>query len=215
MGIQILGNSGTVAEVEVASRAQRITTRPIDVGALGSYVVDTMTGTMAAGLAAAAPVYSFRWGSTNTALIRSITLSMASLGTAFTAGVGIFDIIVARSFTVADTGGTSILPTGNSNKLRTSFATTLVSDLRQSSTATLTAGTRTLDGAAFAAQMFAVTAVANTVMLPSTQIVLPDAAGKWPLVLAQNEGFVVRATVPATGTWQMRVAVAWDEVSSF
>jgi hypothetical protein len=35
------------------------------------------------------------------------------------------------------------------------------------------------------------------------------------LLLAQNEGFVVRATVPATGTWQFGVTVVWTEVASY
>ncbi len=214
MALQLQGFSGTVGEVESATRAARTTVRPTDV--LGSYALSTMTGTMAAGLAGAAPVFSCRWGSaSNVALIRKVAISMASLGTAFTAGVGVIDMIAARSFTVADSSGTSILPTSNSQKRKTAFAATLMSDIRLSSTATLTAGTRTLDGAAMAGQMFTVSVAAQTVMLPVTNIWAPDWSGEWPLVLAQNEGFILRATVPATGTWQMRVDLEWSEIASF
>lgn len=43
----------------------------------------------------------------------------------------------------------------------------------------------------------------------------PDQSSAWPLELAANEGFIVRATVPATGTWQAQVTVEWSEVNVF
>lgn len=36
--------------------------------------------------------------------------------------------------------------------------------------------------------------------------------GKWPLVFVQNEGFIIRATVPATGVWDFDVLLEWDEI---
>jgi hypothetical protein len=36
-----------------------------------------------------------------------------------------------------------------------------------------------------------------------------------PMVLAQNEGVVIRATVPATGTWGHGVTMAWSEVATY
>jgi hypothetical protein len=39
--------------------------------------------------------------------------------------------------------------------------------------------------------------------------------GEQPLQLANNEGFVVQATVPATGTWTFSVQVCRDEVSAY
>ena len=216
MALVLAGNAGVVVEVESNHRAMRTTARPPDVGSLGAYQIDTVTGTMAAGLSAASPVYSYRWGSANVALIRRVAVAMSSLGTGFTAGVGLFEMLAARSFTASDTGGTGIVPTGNSQKKRTSFGTTVVTDLRQSSTATLTAGTRTLDSQPVAAIMFAVSTATNTVMLQTTNIWSQlDGSVEWPLVLAQNEGFILRATVPATGTWQMRVAVEWTELATF
>ena len=215
MAIQIQGNAGVVAEVDSTHRAQRITPRPIDVGSLGAYSLLATTGTMAAGLGASAPIFSARWTSASSlALIRAVRISLTSLGTAFTAGVGFFDIIAARTFTASDSAGTAVLPTGNSNKRRTSFATTGFGDLRISSTATLTAGTRTLDGAALSGVRFGVTAVANTTMLSTAALWAPDIYVDlaWPLVLAQNEGFIIRATVPATGTWQADIIIDWDEI---
>jgi hypothetical protein len=36
-------------------------------------------------------------------------------------------------------------------------------------------------------------------------------ADSYPLLFAQNEGFIIRATVPATGTWAFAVTVDWNE----
>jgi hypothetical protein len=36
--------------------------------------------------------------------------------------------------------------------------------------------------------------------------------GEMPLLLAQNEGFLLRATVPQTGTWSFSIAAEWDEI---
>jgi len=216
MPLQLIGNSGVVAEVS-PGRAFRVENRPLDVGALGSYALAMTTGTMAAGLAATAPIFSFRWANaTNNAIIRKVVVSMGSLVTGFAAGIGIFRLMPARSFSASDSGGTPATLTGNNMKRRTSFGTTLAADIRIASTATLTAGTRTLDANEVAAIQFTVTATAQTVHLPPSQGVLwtPDQAAEWPLVLAQNEGFIIQATVPATGTWQGQVNIEWAEIAA-
>lgn len=214
MALPIIGNGGVIAEVDANSRALRATIRPIDVGALGAYSWAGITGTVAAGAGALSPWFSFRWGdATRSCLIRKVRVSLQSL-TGFTAGNGLIDMIVARAFTASDTGGTASVPTGNSQKLRTGMGTTLVTDLRIATTAALGAGTRTLDGAPLADLAFSVNATANSVQLPTADIYLPMDDG-WPLVLVQNEGFILRATVPATGTWNARARVYWEEVAAF
>ncbi len=216
-GIQLVGNanSSTAVEVEVNTKAARFTPRPIDYGSLGIYSLAGASGIMAAGLGAAAPIYSFRWGNaTNLALIKKIIFSAGDTATAFTAGTFLFNMFVARSFSASDTGGTSILPTGNSNKLRTSMGTTLLTDVRISSTATLTAGTRTLDGQPLSNLVSSDPATAGDDIIAPYPLFLAN-AGDYPLVLAQNEGFVIQATVPATGTWTFGVTTVWEEVAAY
>ena len=196
---------------------QKIIVRPNDVGALGSYAFLATTGTMAAGLAADSPIFSFRWG-TDTgmlALIKEIRISMNSLGTGFTAGVGKFQAFIARSFSASDTGGTAVTLTGNQAKKRTSFGASLVTDARISSTATLTAGTRTKDTLPFAGLHFAVPTTTNFVILPTAGLWLPNHGGEWPIVLGHDEGIVIQATVPATGTWNGLVHMVWDEIGAY
>jgi len=189
---------------------------PMTVGPalLGSYCMGANTGTMAAGLGAGAPIFSFRYGGAALAIVRRISSEADDVTTALAAGAGKFDLIAARSFTASDTGGTAGTLTGNNGKLRTSFATTAISDFRISSTATLTAGTRTLDAQPLASVEFPVSTTADAGLLPTTDFIRQN-IGESPLVLATNEGFVIQATVPGTGTWSASVRVCWDEVSSF
>ncbi len=219
MAIQVQGNAGTVAEVETNTRAVRVVQRPTDVGALGAYSCGLTTGTMAAGLGAAASFWSIRNSSTNVAVVRSVTLSMGSLGTGFAVGSATFNLLFARNFTVSNGGGTAATLTGNNCKLKTAFATTGIADIRISATAAITGSSWTLDSQPLGAVNAAITASTNIVFIPTTQL-LPGPQGglagiQWPVVLAQNEGLLIQATVPATGTWQAQVLVAWEELTSY
>jgi len=225
------GASAALTDVGANTKAARIEIRPTDVGSLGSYSMATLSGTMAAGLGAGSTIYSIRWGdATRAMLLRRLSMVARNAGTAFAAGVFNFELVVARSFTASDTGGTNLTPTGNSQKRRTSFGTTLITDIRTSSTATLTAGTRTLDVQThnLIRGMVPATAVnypfvgkgvgnlpgasINAFSLDWQDLFSTDVSNEWPLVFVQNEGCIIRATVPATGTWEFGVLVEWSEV---
>ena len=181
---------------------------------LGAYAAVGKSGTIAAGQSAASPVFAFRWGDTTLGklgVVDRITASVSSLGTGFTAGVGYLDAVIARAFTASDSGGTSMTLTTTNARRRTSYGTTLLTDAQIANTAALTAGTRTLDSQAFGALMFPVTTATNFVHLATSNLWAPDPRD--PLVFAQDEGFIIRATVPATGTWQLVVGVEWREVN--
>lgn len=219
-GIQIVGNTNntTAVEVETNTNALRTVVRPDDYGSLGIYHQGANNGTtaMAAALAAASPIFSFRWGNaSNIAVVKRVLFEMGSGGTGFAAGSAQFNMFAARSFTASDTGGTSILPATNGNKLRTSMGTTLLTDLRISATATLTAGTRTLDTNPLASITVPISATASTQFVPVKSTLFDQRVAEYPLVLAQNEGFVIQATVPGTGTWFFGVQITWEELASY
>lgn len=183
---------------------------------LGAYTAGSVSGTMAAGLAADAAIISFRWGDTSRiCAVERVILSAQVQGTAFATGAASFGLILARAFTASDSGGTAVTLTTNNAKRRTNMPTSLVTDFRFSSTAALTAGTRTLDA------QDAVRVAVNPGTATTGQILAPtalwDAIGGLvhPLVLAQDEGFIVRATVPATGTWTFAFAVDWAELDRY
>lgn len=216
MSTQLNGfTTANVAEVEATTKALRVTPKPIDYGALGIYAVGSPTGVMSAGLGAAAPIFSFRWGDSSgkVAVIKKVLVSAGGI-TAFTAGQVTLSLVRLLSFTASDSAGTSLVPSGNMNKLRTSMATSLVTDLRISSTITLTAGTRTPDTNPIGSATGSTTATAGTVMMPPTELFRASAAD-YPLVFAQNEGMAVLATVPAGGTWTGAVSIVWEELATY
>lgn len=218
MAIQLQGNSGTVAEVDGTNyRAMRTTLRPIDYGALGSYRLSQLSGTMAAGLAANSEVFQFRWtDATRLCVVTSVIWDgLSGSATAFAAGFGKVDLVVARSWTADGSGGSAATLTGNNAKQRTSMGTTLVGAVRTASTAALGAGTKTLDAQAVGQYSAAFGTATSTQWIPQFDLFHADPGGESPLVLAQNEGVVVRATVPATGTWQFGVTIVWSEVVAY
>jgi hypothetical protein len=218
MAIQIQGNGGTVADVDgTVYRAMRTTLRPLDYGAFGAYRMSLLSGTMAAGLAGNSEIFQFRWtDATRLCVVTSVVFDgLSGSATAFAAGFGKVDMMAARSWTADGSGGSAATITGNNQKQRTSMGTTLLGAARVASTAALGAGTKTLDSQALGQYSAAFGTGTSVQWIPQFDLFHLDPGGESPLILAQNEGFVVRATVPATGTWQFGVTVCWTEVASY
>lgn len=204
---------------------------------LGAYMVNGRTPTYA-GQAAGAPLFSFRWtSSTALAVIQRVRINVATTVTSTTtSGAAERELIVARSFTVSDTGGTAITLTGNNQKMRTSQATSLVGDMRAGGP--LTAGTRTLDanpvssvlswlglnftgldigsgGASISTITSGWTGLGGIGMIPLLDAVTGQ---DYPLVLAQNEGFIIRIgkdAQPSGFTQQTYFNITWCEVNAY
>lgn len=217
MAIQIQGNGGAIAEVDgTGFRAMRTNRRPMDYGALGSYSVTGRTGVMAAGLAANAEIFQLRWtDATRLCVVTSVHCSGGGSIAAFTAGVTNMELMVARSWTVAGSGGTAIALTTNNQKLRSSMGTSLVNDMRVASTGALTAGTKTLDAQPIGSLTSSVTATAGTPLWNPAHLYEINENDGQPIILAANEGIIVRATVPATGTWTASIDVTWMEMAAY
>jgi len=210
--------SGIGQEVETNTRAARTVLRPTDVGALGSYSTTVKSGIMAAGLAGAAPIVAFLWKPatvpTSVCQIRRLRFQLYNLGTGFTAGDVLLEWYVARAFTVQDTGGGAATLTGNNAKLKTAFATTQAA-IQVSATATLTAGTRTLDTNPLCAlQSVVANAAFASIVIPSTEVWRAQPGERGLELAGSGEGVVIQATVPATGTWTFYAGFDWDEVSA-
>lgn len=225
MGIQIQGNGGTIAEVDGTSyRSMRVTSRPIDAGSLGHYRIAMSTGTIAA-LAANGELFQFRWtDATRLCVVQKVLISAGANVAATAAGLVTLELTVARNWSAAGTGGTAATITGNNQKTRTSQGTTLLGEARCATTAALGAGTKTLDSQGIGNVMRGIGTGAITTSatlnicdkIDLLEIDAPDAIH--PLVLAQNEGFVVKngATAwPLTMTWGLAVTVVWCEVAAF
>lgn len=186
---------------------------PVDYGVYGIFHTTVKSGAVAAGLSAGAPIIAFRNSSALiNALVRRIKLRAWSTGTGFAAGLITFEMYVARSFTVMDTGGAPVTLTAPQAKLATAMGVPLCA-IQAGSTAGLTAGTRTLDTLPIEAKNFGANTATYTLQNPPDGLPLFEKLGaEHPLLLASNEGFVIQATVPATGTWAWSAAIEWDEV---
>jgi hypothetical protein len=227
MGIAIIGNGGTVAEVDgTAFRGLRTTNRPVDYGVLGHYKASVTTGAMAAGLSADSEILQFRWtDATRLAVISRLSLDGMYATTAFVAGQIRVYATIARGFSAAGTGGATVTLTGNNQKRRTSMGSSLTGEIRVATTAALTAGTKTLDGASVGqsnshSAQFGIAAPVIGFVGPATGpnvdlIAVDMASGEHPIVLAANEGLIVRAVVPGTGVWTLGMTVVWAEVTAF
>lgn len=211
----IQGSSADVLTVEPTFKAQRVSIKPDE--ALGSYQVSAATGAITT-LAANGAIFSFRYapGLGQLCVIKRVSISFIC-STGFTAGQSMgFGMFVARSFIASDSVGTAISLVGNNNKNITKQVTSGVVDARISTTAVLTAGTRTLDTQPIAlTQFYAPTTTAGT-LLPNTNLVSYN-TNDYPLVLQNNEGFVItnQILMGAGGVGNAVVNVEWFETSSF
>lgn len=222
MAIQIQGATGGFVDGGGTPRAIRVQPMPVEYGMLGSYRRSQTSGTAAAGVVANSEIVQFRWTATPTlCLVNKIVVeSLWSNSAAFTAGFGNMQVVVARSWSTDGSGGTSMSLVGENGKLRQgpwmnpSAMAAAGGSLRYQAAA-LTVGTKTLDTDPLALIAFTASA-ANTQILGKTVMFGEDTeAGGHPLVLAQNEGWVLRITVPATGTWNYGFTTAWTEVTSY
>lgn len=231
MAIAIVGNGGTiVGSGAEAQRGLHVINKPDDVGSLGHYMFHGVTGSVAAGAGALSEILQFRYTGANICLIYDIVLESFVATTAFAAGAYLFDTIKAVSWTVDGTGGGTQVP----EKLRTSFAAPTVT-ARIATTAALGAGTKTLatqplrairgnttTGVAvtggetnlgpMASAAISVGYPGPVALYPSPFV--PDQQA-YPITLTQNEGCVVRATVPATGVWIASFTARIAEVTAY
>lgn len=224
MGLQIIDSNGVAWKMDGSLfNAGRVTNKPIDCGALGSYTYGGFTGILPAALAANSEIFQFRWAdATRFAVIRKIRISAAVSTTFFAAGVPLqIDLVKSTGWTVAGTLGTGLTPAALLKK-RTSMGATLVAtgDMRIATTAALGAGTKTLEGLSLSSIAAAapITASLNGTIIPPGTILWQAEIGdgEHPLVLAQNEGISIRSVaVPATGTWTAGITIDWTEVTAY
>ena len=234
-GLQIQGASGSVAEVGAfASKPLHTVVKPQDYGALGHYRAVLTTGTIAAGMAANGELVQMRWvDATRFCVIQEVSiLEFRNITTAFAAGVYTFNVIRSTAWSADGTGGGAVSVTDPQLQVRaaTMGASLFSTGFRLATTAALGAGTKTFDtlpmGACFG-NVGSTPAIANYYIPiggapvsgyggPGVELMHPDiGAGEHPLVLAQNEGISIRATVPGTGTWIASFLVKWVEVTAF
>ena len=195
MAQQILGADGsTIVRVDPTFGALRVSPRPLEASAWLQF--SAKSGALT-GVAANGPVFSLRNSGTNLMLIRKVQIGFITTTGYTAAQYQDFGVYVARSWTGADSGGTTITLTGNNCKLRTSLSALSSAAAFISTTGVITAGTRTVDTNALGVYgTWNAAATAGTGFGLTT--IFDQGPGDYPLVCAQNEGIVLQ-TITAMG----------------
>jgi hypothetical protein len=166
-------------------------------------------------LAAGATVWSFRNTANIPIVIRRIGIGFVAT-TAFTAAQAVnYSLYVARSWTVADSAGTAVTITGNTNKKRTTFNNFTGVEMRVASASAVTAGTRTLDTNPMTILGAWVGAVGGGIAPDINNLFNIQDSG-YPIVLAQNEGIVIAnvTLMGAGGVGVVTVNASIDEYTT-
>jgi hypothetical protein len=184
----------------------------------GHYYLNATTGAISA-IAASGQIFAMRWNDP-TKIFVLLRVTASAVCTAFSTGTGAdLEAIRASSYTANGSGGTAITPSTLSQMSRTSAMPQSsfngYGEIRISTTAALTPGTQTLDTAGFGACQIGSTGAGggagpldlyNMVSMP-----------QYPIILNNNQGFVVRAVtaVPSSNTFRYSVNVIWMEVAAY
>jgi hypothetical protein len=221
MAVKLLDSAGSNVGSIDAGGAQRASIRPPYVGSNGAYRVCALSGLItgiAAGTASAGHIFAMRWGhATKLCIVTKLRAKWTTVA-GFTAAQEIgMDAYIARTYTADHAGGTAVTLTTNSCKKRASYGTTDMTSMRHASTTALTGSSFTLDANPIA--YGGASELATGAAVPKTSFsldIVDDATSGHPIILATNEGIVVRNTVlmGAGGTARVAFEVDWLEVDA-
>lgn len=215
--IQSGASSTTLLTVDPTFVAARISDHPPEI--LGAYSMGLTSGALTTA-AAGSTVFSFRWApatTTQLCMVRRIEVGFATITAFGTAQSLVYSMQIARNWTASDTGGTAAaFSQTNTSKQRTAMPTSAFAGGGQimiANTGANSAGTRTLDTQAMAFASGSSTAIGTT--MPQTPL-FQHTPGDYPLILANNEGFILNnvTTMGATGVINLFVNIEWMELNA-
>jgi hypothetical protein len=207
---RIEGSAGPLLEIEAGSLAARTTQRPMRVLAWNE--IAAQTGALTT-IAAGGRLFSMRNSGANLILVRRVGWGFMTT-TAFTTAQALdYSLFIARNFTVGDTVGTDVSPTGNMAKHRASLATPNV-QARLAAAAVVSGGTLTQDTQAVGIIAAGSNGLA-TGMVPVQNNLLDHTADDLPIVLAQNEGITIvnNTLMGAAGVIKCYINVEYAEIA--
>lgn len=225
MAVKLVGTTSTTEVDSSTDKALFVQVRPPAFGALGAYSKALTSGLIVATGSANAVIWSMRWtDATRFCLVERVRVGACVTGTITTAVPYNLSLYFSGSYTVSPTTsiGTTATLTGRNGKRRTNMGTTLLGGMWVLGTAAagLTGQTLTNDTDPLATIAGGTGTAIGTQIFGSNPGSLWDStseSGSHPLVLAQNEGITIQAPLagPATGTFQVSVAVDWMEVAAY
>ena len=168
---------------------------------------------IAAGTASAGHLFACRWShATKVAIVTNFKASWQQ-ATSFAASQDVgFALHVTRAYTAAHTGGTAATLTGDAFKLRSSYPSTSMADIRIATTAELTNGTHTIDTLPMLMTGYSELA-ASTTRAPFSMSYPTSFGGYHGIILTQNTGLLLlnNNLMGATGTARVYVELEWIE----
>lgn len=215
MAIIQSGASESTLTIETAFNSARVTHFPRTV--VGSYLMSTNTGSIAASTAANSVLWTFKNSGPNTIIVRQITVGL-QITTAYTKGSLRLSAYVVRStFTQGTTNGTLQTTTGNNGKKRTSHASTTAT-IYACTTTGITGDTATSeDTTPFATSLLDLTAAISTQPTAGLATMFQADPTEYPILLEPNEGIRIKnpTAFAATGVSTLIVNIDYDEVTTY
>ena len=218
-------NDNIEGQIDPSYQALRTSQRPLEFtdssgNPGGHYYLTAISGTIAASLGANSVLFSIRW---TDAAKRFILLGLrAGLGV-YTAGQTVanpleLEAVIARGFTVDfTTNATTITPANGTQRARgdmmsNSFLSTN-SGVKICTTTGMTGMTYTLDTAGFGFCTYP----GNALGVADTKDLYIIDPLRHPIVLAQNEGIIIRnsGAFGAAATFKLGVTVIWAEAPQY
>lgn len=198
-------------EIDQDWRAARVAISPPQ----GPWFMLTAESGAIAGVAAGASIFSLRNAHASLKVMISRIGVRYFITTAFTAAqeLGI-DIFRATSWSVSDSGQTAVTVIPKLSVTGTSlFSGAANGDMRISTTAAISAGTRTLDTQPIFRKSITAQNTAGGLILD--EVIEFNENGDCPLILGNNEGIIIspRVTLGAAGVMRLQVRPRWRELA--
>lgn len=215
MAIIQSGASSSTLTVESAYNSARVTLFPRTV--VGSYLVSTATGSIAASTAANSVLWTMKNNSTNVIVVRQITLGL-QITTGYTKGSLRLSAYATRtSFTQGTTNATLQTLSGNNGKKRTSHSSTTAVMYACTTTGISGDSASNEDTTPFATAMFDLTAAISTQPLDGMTVLYQADPSEFPFILDPGEGIRIKnpTAFAATGVANLIVNIDYDEVTTY
>lgn len=222
MAIQIAGNGGTVAEIGGTTfRGQHVHPKPLEYGSLGHYRVNHRCAIVAT-QAANSRLFEIRnTHATNLIIPTRLVIKWVQTAAHTAAIEDSLDVFKVTGFTAVDTTNTvTPVPSVKRATMAAAPGGAAVRGVTVAGAAAgMTGGTLTKDSSSIGQLpqwLLAAQPTASTIMVMMNDV-FDDVNGTCPLVLAQNEGFIVenRVLLGAAAGSSVYIDCSWAEVSSF
>jgi hypothetical protein len=215
MAIIQSGVSDATLTIETAFNSARVTHFPRTV--IGSYLISTNTGSIAASTAANSVLWTFKNTGTTTVVVRQISVGL-QITTAYTKGsLRLSAFVVRAPYTQGTTNATLQTTSGNNGKKRTSHATSTAVIYACTTTGITGESAAAEDTTPFATALLDLTNAISTQPQSGLATMFQIDPTEFPLIIEPDEGIRIKnpTAFAATGISTLIVNIDYDEVTTY